>query len=108
MGPTIIERSFLESKNTVIDFYADWCKPCKEFEPTFDKYKEQYTNINFIKVNVDDYDYLADEYNVVKVPTFIFFVKGKEVYRVNGAKEDEILKYIESISHNGITMLEEF
>lgn len=71
----------------VIDFYADWCGPCKKMAPEFQKLEEKYINAKFYKLNVD----LESVSEVVKVcqisslPTFCFFNKGNYVTSMVGA-----------------------
>lgn len=72
---------------TVIDFYANWCPPCKAIAPHFHKMKEQYSGtLNMISVNVDENVALARRYNVQSIPTFIFLDKeGNLSGRIVGA-----------------------
>ncbi len=64
-------------KFAVVDFYADWCQPCKKFSPTYEKFAETYgEHILFLKVNIDDNSELALTYNIRKLPSFMFFNIG--------------------------------
>ena len=77
----------LESKEDVlVDFYADWCGPCKMLGPIMDEISE---NIKVIKVNVDDESELAEEYGVMSIPCVVAFKDGKEVNRSVGYKPKE-------------------
>ena len=77
----------LESKEDVlVDFYADWCGPCKMLGPIMDEISE---NIKVIKVNVDDESDLAEEYGVMSIPCVVAFKDGKEVNRSVGYKPKE-------------------
>ena len=99
----------LDNKYLIVDFYADWCKPCKEFEPTFEKYRAEYPSFNFLKVNVDENDDIAAEYNVVKVPTIIFFIEGTERYRLNGCDDTMAREYLKNMSNkDDIELLSDF
>lgn len=75
----------------VVDFYATWCGPCKMFAPIFEEVSNDY-DINFIKIDVDNYQDIAREYGVMSIPTIILFKDGKEVKRNTGfmSKEDFI------------------
>ena len=65
-------------KITIVDFYADWCGPCKMMSPVIDKIAEEYAeNIKVGKVNVDDNQELAMKYNVMSIPTILIFKNGK-------------------------------
>lgn len=74
----------------VVDFYADWCGPCKMFAPTFDEVAgEMSDKLSFGKVDVDATPELAQEYGVQSIPTLVFFKDGKEVSRSMGATDKE-------------------
>lgn len=91
---TKIESSHL----TVVDFYADWCGPCKKFSPVFDKLAATYPNVNFCKVNVDELDEVATRYNIRSIPCFHFFKKGNNLTNLVGANEEKLVKLIEQYS----------
>ena len=67
-------------KTTIVDFYADWCGPCKMMSPIIDKIAEENTeNIKVGKVNVDENQELAMKYNVMSIPTILVFKNGNVV-----------------------------
>ena len=69
-----------------VDFYADWCGPCKMMSPVIDKLAEEYDGrIKVGKVNVDDDGELAQRYGVMSIPNMVFFKGGEPVDRVIGA-----------------------
>ena len=66
-------------KNKVlVDFYANWCGPCKMLGPVLEKVSDE---INVLKINVDEYQDLAREYGVMSIPCIILFDNGKEIKR---------------------------
>lgn len=66
-------------KLVVIDFYADWCGPCKMLAPVIDKLADEYQDKAVIaKCNVDDNNDIASQFQVVSIPT-IFFIKDKKI-----------------------------
>lgn len=75
------------SKPTVIDFYADWCGPCRQIAPLFEELESEYGDrIQFSRVNVDDSAEHAARYGITSIPTFIFLdAEGKLVATVTGA-----------------------
>ena len=81
----IIENSGI----ALVDFYADWCGPCKMLSPIIDEIAEERTDITVGKVNVDENNSLAAKYNVMSIPTMIIFKNGKEQARVIGVRPKE-------------------
>lgn len=73
----------------LVDFYADWCGPCKMLSPIIDEISEERTDITVGKVNVDENNSLAAKYNVMSIPTMIIFKNGKEQARVVGVRPKE-------------------
>ena len=86
-----------ESKTVLIDFYADWCGPCKILAPVVEAVAKENTNTKFVKINVDDAQDLAMEYNVMSIPTLVVIKNGKEVNRVVGlVNKSELMGIINS------------
>lgn len=94
------EKEVIKSKIPVIvDFYADWCGPCKMMAPTFEKLSKDFEGkINFFKLNVDNNEEISSDYSVMSIPTLIIFKDGKEVDRMVGAQgEDQLKKKLQAI-----------
>lgn len=84
------------SKLMVIDFTASWCGPCGTIEPVIRDFAARYVDVvEFIKIDVDELEVVAQEYGVQAMPTFILIKKGKVVDKVVGAKKEELQKKIE-------------
>lgn len=85
------EKEVLKSKEVVlVDFYADWCGPCKMLSPIMDQISKE---VKVFKVNVDDAINLAKEYEIFSIPCVIAFKDGKEINRNVGlASKEDILK----------------
>lgn len=71
---------------TLVDFYADWCGPCRMVSPIVDEIAEERSDITVGKVNVDDENALSMKYGVMNIPTLIVFQDGKEKTRIVGAR----------------------
>ena len=79
------EEEVLNSDKTVlIDFYADWCGPCKAFSPVVESVANENEDIKVVKVNVDDAQDLAIKYQVMSIPTTVVIKNGQEVNRAVG------------------------
>lgn len=76
----------------VADFYADWCGPCKQLAPKFAEFAEKYSDVLFVKVNVDQEEDLATQYNIECMPTVLFFENGKQTDTQTGGCQDAIDK----------------
>ncbi|KAF3553575.1 hypothetical protein F2Q69_00018069 [Brassica cretica] len=74
----------------VIDFFASWCGPCKFIEPAFRHMAVKFTDVSFVKVDVDELPEVAKEFNVNAMPTFVLVKNGKEVDRIVGTKQAEL------------------
>ena len=77
----------------LVDFYADWCGPCKSMAPILKQLKSELKDkISIIKFNVDTNQALAAKYQVQGVPTFMVFKQGKQVWRQSGMQSVSQLK----------------
>ena len=72
------KEEVLNSEKTVlIDFYADWCGPCKMQSPIIDKIAEERQDIKVGKINVDENSNLASEYGIMSIPTLVVIKNGE-------------------------------
>ena len=90
------ENEVLNSdKPVLIDFYADWCEPCKIMSPIVEMIAEENENIKVVKINVDNETDLASKYNAYSIPTFVVIKDGQETNRTVGiTKKADLLKLI--------------
>ena len=79
------------SGTVLVDFYADWCGPCKMVSPIVDEIAAERTDITVGKLNVDESNSLAAKYNVMSIPTLIVFKVGKENARIIGFSPKEAI-----------------
>ena len=81
------EQEVLQSdKPVLIDFYADWCGPCKMMAPVIEEIAGEADDVKVGKLNIDNEMEIAQKYGVMSIPTLIVFRDGKEVKRDLGAK----------------------
>ncbi|MBQ9239533.1 MAG: thioredoxin [Treponema sp.] len=88
------QKEVLESdKPVLVDFWATWCGPCRMMGPIVDEIAaEKGDTIKVGKVNVDEQEALAQQYNVMSIPTFVLFKGGKAAAQVIGGRgKDELL-----------------
>lgn len=83
----------------VIDFYADWCGPCKKLGPEFSRLSndEKYNNITFIKVNSDDAEDLCKHYDVSALPTVLFIKDNEIISIIKGFSLDKMVSELNEL-----------
>jgi thioredoxin 1 len=88
------DSSVLQSKQpTVVDFYADWCGPCRMMSPIVDELaRELDGTAQVVKVNVDEAPHLASQYGVQSIPAFVILKDGKAQQTLVGVQSKEVLK----------------
>lgn len=81
VNDTTFQSTVLESKLPVlVDFYADWCGPCKMMAPVVEELAAEYKDrAKVVKINVDESPETAEKYNIMSIPTFMVFVNGAPV-----------------------------
>lgn len=86
LTPENFDKVVLTSDNPVlVDFYAEWCSPCRAAGPVIDELSEDYADqLTVGKVNIDQYPELPRGHNVMSIPTVILFKDGEEVERKTG------------------------
>ena len=90
------ELDVLKSEKPVlVDFWAEWCAPCRMLAPTVDAVAEKYSaNARVVKLNVDDNPAVSQRYGIKGIPTLILFKAGREEERVVGATSKEAISRI--------------
>ncbi|NQV11770.1 thioredoxin [Candidatus Uhrbacteria bacterium] len=87
------DQTVTESDGVVlVDFWAPWCGPCKMMAPVVDEVDGEVEKLTVGKVNVDDNQELAMQYNVLSIPTFVIFKGGQVVDQFSGSMGKEALK----------------
>lgn len=100
-------NNYIKNNKVVIDFYADWCKPCKEIYPSFVELAQNTKSHKFFKINIDNeslFD-IINEYDVSKVPTFFVIENNIIIKRIDGPKINELKSSLEKLDFN---ILEDF
>ena len=88
------QNEVLNSSDVVlIDFFAEWCKPCKMLAPAVEELNKEMTGkAKVFKVDVDKSGDIAQNYSIMGVPTVMIFKNGKDVYKMAGFQPKEVLK----------------
>ena len=97
--PIAVEDSDFESKvlgsdvPVVVDFWAEWCGPCKMMAPVFEKLADEYEGkLKFAKVDVDSNQKSAGQYGIRGIPTLLVFSGGEEIDRIVGFAPEDVLR----------------
>jgi len=93
IGALDFEREVVKSdKLVIVDFWAEWCGPCKAVAPLLDEIaKELADKVKIVKVNVDEEQQLAQQYGIYNIPTLLFFKNGKVLEQVVGTAAKKVL-----------------
>lgn len=83
----------IQSGVVLVDFFAEWCGPCKMISPILDELKEELRGkVNIVKVNVDESSNIANEYNITNIPALVVLKDTKEVNRLIGFYPKQVIK----------------
>lgn len=76
-------------KKAVIDFWAEWCGPCRRFAPVFEELSKEFPDVSFCKCNTDENPDIAQEFFIFSIPTTLYIKDGKAVHFQSGALTEE-------------------
>lgn len=79
-------------KPVIVDFWASWCGPCRQVSPVLTSIAETHDELYVAKINIDENPEIAQQYQVLSVPTFLVFSGGKVIKTVVGAKPKTVLE----------------
>jgi len=96
LTPDDMEEVQNSGETWVIDFWAEWCGPCKQFSPIFEEVSEEIDGVNFGKVDMEEHQELGTSMGVRALPTTLVVSGGDEVDRSSGAmSKQELVDFVE-------------
>jgi thioredoxin 1 len=87
-----LESTIEDNGIVLIDFWADWCGPCKSFAPTYEKVSEEYGDIVFAKVDTEAHQELAAQFQIRSIPTLVVFKDQIGIFAQPGALPEDALR----------------
>lgn len=85
----------IKNDKVLVDFYADWCGPCRMISPIVEEIAKENNDLQVVKVNVDNFEAIARKYGIMSIPTLIVFKNGEAVNKNIGyISKDEIIKLL--------------
>ncbi len=88
------ERTITDNDIVLVDFWADWCGPCKRFAPIYEKASEEHSDITFAKLDTDANQELSGQLGIEGIPTLMAFREGVLVFNQAGALPGPALKQV--------------
>lgn len=88
-SPEELNALLAENKLVLVDFWAEWCGPCRMMAPVFEETSEEYAGkVVFAKINVDDNRDLAKQYRIMSIPQLLLFENGEQKGNIIGFNDD--------------------
>jgi thioredoxin 1 len=101
-----IQQTITDNDIVLVDFWAEWCGPCKRFGPVFEKSSEQHPDVVHAKVDTDVEQDLAQELNISSIPTLMAFREGVLVFSQAGALPgpalEQVLKGVQELDMDDV------
>lgn len=85
-------NEIINQDKVLVDFYAEWCGPCKMLSPLLEEINNEEGNIKIVKINVDNSKFLTSYFNIKSIPTLVLLKDGQFIHRLTGFKPKNIIK----------------
>ncbi len=88
------DNTIQKNNIVILDFWAPWCGPCKQFAPTYDEVSEKFSDVVFAKINTEDEQELAGQYQIRSIPTLMIFRDQIAIFSQPGAMSGSDLEAV--------------
>ena len=92
LNENTFDEEIKKDKLVIVDFWAEWCMPCRMLTPILEKLEKEYTNVEFAKLNTDENPNVAFKYGIFSIPTVLMFYKGEVVNSFVGAMPESVVR----------------
>ena len=86
------QKEINKDKLVVVDFYADWCMPCRLLQPVLEKLEKEFSDVEFAKLNTDENPQIAMDFAIFSIPTVLIFYRGEVVGSFIGAMPESVVR----------------
>lgn len=91
---TFVDEVLMSPGLVIVDYWADWCAPCKQLSPIIEELSNEYPDVKFVKVDTNSNPNLAAEQGILSLPTLQFFQGGRVAKALSGGKSKNALKKV--------------
>lgn len=86
------EEVLKADRKVLVDFYADWCGPCKMLAPIVEEVASEHEELKVVRININNEESIAMDYQIMSIPTLVLIKDGKEVDRVIGYVQKKVIE----------------
>ncbi len=92
LNENTFDEEIKKDKLVVVDFWAEWCMPCRMLTPILEKLEKEYADVEFAKLNTDENPNVAFRYGIFSIPTVLMFYRGEVVNSFVGAMPESVVR----------------